>query len=242
MAGQVDVYMSTGRFSGRRLKSNWLYCESGHLDLDHYSLSRDPLAGLSDSSLVDHLHWHCLDEGFPAPSRIVASGGGHYLFWDWTRPVTDPDLLERFNRLAVVVFAEFGADPVAFDVTRLLRVPGTVNGKNGNTVRVIHDSGPKYDFEAIVTEYKLRQGDVALPGKPQAHGVVSQAAPLISVQGEVCPVAEVRLIDTARRRKEAARTKRKTKNKLVRASAAFRGDDPRTGGGGRTNARGRIRF
>src|SRR3954463_388963 len=58
------------------------------------------------------------------------------------------------NRALVTRFADFGADPAAVDVSRILRVIGTRNSKSGEVVRLLHQEYQggiplTYDFDAF---------------------------------------------------------------------------------------------
>lgn len=67
-----------------------------------------------------------------APTMVVASGGGLHCYWLLADPLeatTDNvELVEQLNGLAADVL---GGDTQARDVSRLLRLPGTHNTKNG---------------------------------------------------------------------------------------------------------------
>jgi len=67
----------------------------------------------------------------PAPSVIVASGGGYHAYWLLAEPVALADEAARADWAAIQRWwvRHVGADPAACDLARLLRVPGTMNGK-----------------------------------------------------------------------------------------------------------------
>ena len=77
----------------------------------------------------------------PSPTVVVCSGGGYHAYWLLQRPFVigndeDRDYIEALQK-AWVDYT--GGDPNAKDLTRVLRVPGTVNHKP--------DYGP--DFPAV---------------------------------------------------------------------------------------------
>jgi Virulence-associated protein E/RepB DNA-primase from phage plasmid len=58
------------------------------------------------------------------PTAIVASGGGYNAYWKLTEPLADIEAAESINRWLV---QELNGDSAATDVSRILRVPGTMN-------------------------------------------------------------------------------------------------------------------
>lgn len=95
------------------------------------------------------------DVQVPPPSLIISSGQGLQIKWILEKSLPR-QALPRWNamqRVFVERLSSFGADPKAKDASRVLRLVGTVNGKSGERVRVIHDSGLRYDFEYLATEY-----------------------------------------------------------------------------------------
>jgi hypothetical protein len=61
------------------------------------------------------------------PTAIVASGGGYNAYWRLAEPLADTGVAESINRWLV---QELNGDPAATDVSRILRVPGTINLPN----------------------------------------------------------------------------------------------------------------
>jgi hypothetical protein len=98
---------------------------------------------------------------------VIASGRGLYAKWCWSAPIprAAAGRAVAVNRALVRLFAEFGADPAAVDVSRVLRVVGTVNTRSGETARILWlnqaDGAPvTYDFDAFADEvlpYTLEQ-------------------------------------------------------------------------------------
>ena len=60
-------------------------------------------------------------------TAVVASGGGYNAYWKFDVPVIDLELVECINRWLV---QELKGDRAATDVSRILRVPGTMNLPN----------------------------------------------------------------------------------------------------------------
>lgn len=71
----------------------------------------------------------------PDPNILVSSGRGHWLLWllEPTPAQALPLWMEIENHL-VTSLAHLGADPKAKDVTRVMRLPGSINSKSGHRV------------------------------------------------------------------------------------------------------------
>ena len=78
---------------------------------------------------------HREDYGDMPPSVAIYSGTpGHYhAYWFLEYPAS-PELWEQY---AKGWSQEIGADPAGWDITQVLRVPGTINHKTGNEVQLI---------------------------------------------------------------------------------------------------------
>lgn len=67
-----------------------------------------------------------IPEGFPEPTLVVESSPGrHHYYWRLTEPVSPAEAAGLNRRLAYTI----GADRSGWDLTQLLRVPGTSNRK-----------------------------------------------------------------------------------------------------------------
>ena len=160
-----DTYLSQGFFAApcrRALHLAW--CTHAYVDLDTYKAPR--LAGLTPEQVAGRLVLFCRDEGLPLPTVVIFSGRGIYAKWCWSAPI--PRAAGRavaVNKALVRIFAEFGADPIAVDVSRLLRVVGTLNTKSGDTARILwlnqaNGAPVTYDFDSFADEvlpYTLEQ-------------------------------------------------------------------------------------
>jgi hypothetical protein len=86
---------------------------------------------IKENATSIHTLWGDLDgaeipEGEFSPTAVVQSSPGRFhCYWRLTDPVPPQDAELLNKRLAL----EIGADPSGFDLTQLLRVPGTVNYK-----------------------------------------------------------------------------------------------------------------
>lgn len=95
--------------------------------------------------------------GAPEPTAIVESSPGHaHLFWRLTRPVPPPRAEDLNRRLLVAV----GADRSGWDLSQLLRPPGTRNRKYQGSPRV------RLLTLDVGIAYHPRELELALPGLP----------------------------------------------------------------------------
>ena len=99
----------------------------------------------------------------PAPTAIVATGGGYHAYWCFDRPFVvgqeaDRDWIDALIKRWV---AWTGADPAAADLARVLRVPGSVNRKYepAREVRLV-----RVDWRRV---YSLLDLERALPELPK---------------------------------------------------------------------------
>ncbi len=107
--------------------------------------------------------------GAPEPTVIVESSPGHaHLFWRLTRPVPPPRAEDLNRRLLAAV----GADRSGWDLSQLLRPPGTRNRKYEDSPRVrllSLDAGIAYhprELELALPELALPE--LPLPANPNA--------------------------------------------------------------------------
>lgn len=88
------------------------------------------------------------------PSFVVDSGGGLQAYWFLSDPIeASPENVAATEELNKAFVARFGGDKASIDVSRLLRVPGTVNWPNAKKkaagrvpalAKIVHvDPGPK---------------------------------------------------------------------------------------------------
>lgn len=133
-----DTYVSQAFFSApNRRALNVLHLTHGYVDLDTYRIPA--LAQFDDRGVVFLINETCDDVGVPRPTWIVASGRGYYAKWAWRHvlPKQAAGRVVAVHRALVRMFADLGADPAAVDVSRILRVVGTVNTKSGEVARVV---------------------------------------------------------------------------------------------------------
>jgi len=162
----VDTYMSQAFFAAPCRRAIHLSAAThAYVDLDIYNAEN--LRGLSVEQVTQLVLLACRDDGLPYPSAILGSGRGLYLKYFWSVPIprAAAGRAVAVNRALMRLFGEFGADPASVDMSRILRVVGTVNSKSGEVVRVLwlnerEGEVVKYDFDDFANEvlpYSLEQ-------------------------------------------------------------------------------------
>ena len=144
------------------------------LDIDCYRL---PWAkGLPPEVMAKHFVAFCEHEGVPAPSLIVFSGRGLQPKWLFEEALPQA-ALPRWNAVQKTLLGKlerYGADPMARDASRVLRLVETINTKSGAYCHVVHQTSGldglpiRYDFDAFAdlilpfTREEIRQRRAAI--------------------------------------------------------------------------------
>lgn len=157
--GIPNVYTSMNTFltkrkdgddqSGRKVE-NLKRLNALYLDLDCYKI------GMTQEQVLLELESDYFGRSIPAPTFVIDSGRGLYLIW---RIDEDRNALPRWTSVQKYLFEqcrEFNADPQALDAARILRVPYSVNGKNGKTVRIMRFNDVRYTLHEIIKEYDIK--------------------------------------------------------------------------------------
>ncbi|MGL6174430.1 MAG: helix-turn-helix transcriptional regulator, partial [Cellulosilyticaceae bacterium] len=94
------------------------------------------------------------DKQIPQPTFIVDSGRGCYLIWKINPvPAQAVKLWRRLEDQFFEALKELGADASCLDPSRVLRVDGSINSKNGKVVQVIDYRPIVYSINDLQTEY-----------------------------------------------------------------------------------------
>jgi hypothetical protein len=146
---EMTAYVGLNRYGGPRgggrpvAELTCLYA-----DLDTY---RQPeLVGL-DRARIEETILRLIDsDGLPAPSVLVDSGRGYYALW-LIEPLSGRALQrwQAAQRCLVERLAPLGADPACCDAARVLRIPGTMNGRAGRMVAIVRGDGRRYRFDDL---------------------------------------------------------------------------------------------
>ncbi len=140
------------------------------VDIDCYNVNLSP-----DNALYRAL-FICDDFALPYPSIAVNSGRGLQLKWILDKPLPR-FALPRWNAMQqklVETFLSIGADPLARDVSRVLRLVESINEKSGRRAHVSYVNSDirgeviRYDFEYLA-EFLLPNSRNLYDKKLQNH-------------------------------------------------------------------------
>lgn len=156
--GMTNVYTSMNTFltrrkdgdehSGRKVE-NLKHLNALYLDLDCYKI------GMTQEQVLFELENDYFGRSIPEPTFVINSGRGLYLIWKIDE---DRNALPRWTNVEKYLFEQckdFNADPQALDAARILRVPFSVNGKNGETVNIMRFNDIRYKLYDIIKEYQI---------------------------------------------------------------------------------------
>lgn len=156
---------STGR--PRRTKSNLKQIRTLTIDIDQYT------KGLRVSEVQDVLHSLVLDDKIPEPNLILTSRGVQLFYKIEGGASPKMEWLTHYITCRFIEYlADVGADSKASDATRLMRVPESINQKNGAVVDWEIWNDTAYPLDVL---RKYTDVDTYRPPKPggkrQAHVV-----------------------------------------------------------------------
>jgi hypothetical protein len=153
--GRSDTYMSVNEFRGWRRIHLLRSLRCCYVDVDGNTNLDVVLEVLREAKM-------------PMPSFVVFSGRGIHCYWrlEPTHSGRLP-LWQRVQDALVGVLGNIGSDDRARDCTRVLRLVGTVNTKNGQEVRGLILTGQAWSLDELAN---------AVLGKPKARVIDFVAA------------------------------------------------------------------
>ena len=102
------------------------------IDLDTYNTK------FTKTQILMNLEENYFNRSIPIPNLIIDSGRGLTLVWSIEKvPYKALSLWKAVQEYLYSQLKEFGADRKALDVTRILRVPGSINSKSGTRVTIL---------------------------------------------------------------------------------------------------------
>lgn len=114
------------------------------------------------ASLAHLLVRQIIDAGLPAPTYVVATGGGLAVKWLFTEPLpvaararwqsTQTHLMDRIEQIIVAPGVRWPVDRLASDAARVLRLVGTFNPRWRAPCWICWDGGQEYRFGALADE------------------------------------------------------------------------------------------
>lgn len=119
-----------------------------HMDLDTYKTK------FSKAQILMNLDDNYFGKTIPIPNLIIDSGRGLYLIWLIEPvPYMALPLWKAVEEYIYSQLKEFGADRMALDPTRVLRVPGSINSKSNTMVKTLEINEYVHKLREIQTEY-----------------------------------------------------------------------------------------
>lgn len=145
---EIDCYYTPNTvYKPHRLVENARHINAFYVDLDFYKY------GLSYDEVMAALEFLTRTERLLEPTFIVYSGQGMYLFWQIENaPAKSKQVLKLFTHIQnflIDTLKDYGADPQAKDVVRVLRVPSSYNTKTGEQVKVIKYNQTSYTMRFL---------------------------------------------------------------------------------------------
>ena len=151
LAGAPESYISQNRFMGPRRITHLWQLDSLWADLDYHKI---PQWAGKDPRWVMEAAFDALDDArIPQPSFSVATGRGLALVWIHS-PVPR-QAIPRWNACQKGLYATlqtFGADRLALDAARVLRLIGTQHARSGRTVESLTAIGKTWAFDTLADE------------------------------------------------------------------------------------------
>lgn len=144
-----DIYYSQNTFyRPQRRIENIRELRSLYVDIDCHTL------GLKPEWVMGKLELEYFRQSIPEPNLAVFSGRGLVLIW-MIVPVTYHalPLWNAVQNYLLSQLVELGGDSRAIDAARVFRLAGSVNSKNGATVRVEYRHDYRYTLRDIQYDY-----------------------------------------------------------------------------------------
>lgn len=158
--GDVDLYYSMATFRSKgdayegRTDNNVHLLKALWLDID---AGAEKFAKHPNDTYPDfNTAWNALQSWLDAaqmwePSYIVSSGEGLHVYWALTRPVS-PDVWRSLSAGLRKLARQHGLKldaGVSMRMSGILRVPGTIHTKSGNTVKILSSAGGLFTVDEL---------------------------------------------------------------------------------------------
>lgn len=151
LAAGTDLYLTQNRFFGRRRNVAGLAeLDALFTDLDYY---KTELAGCSPQHILELALEALARARLPEPSFAIWTGRG--LAFVWLHRAVPRAALPRWQACQDVLYRtlrHLGADRLARDAARVLRLVGTRNSRSGLLVEALTPVGQVWDFDLLADE------------------------------------------------------------------------------------------
>ena len=185
----IDVYFGVNpRVGNAGKKENVHYLSAFHAEVDYGKTGHKKVSPCEtyDEALQSIQSFN------PEPTVIVHSGGGFHCYWVLSNPVKVSDIgidvLEGINKN---LSRKLGGDPGTHDISRVLRVPGTLNLKlkdNPRPVTLVLSTHRRYNYENfqsfMATENKKQEKS---PSAARKQEILSSPSPVINIENLSVP-------------------------------------------------------
>ena len=167
LAGQADSFMTPNTFYRPTRRTDAVrQLQALFTDLDL------PAGYTAEGALVELTLM--VDRGdIPRPTMAVNSGRGIHLYWKIRH--APKQALPTWQELQDMLYhrlKHLGADPRATDAARVLRLPDTINSRNGERCSILSAENTAYDMRELREQY-LRPKQHRPKAKPKSAGKVS---------------------------------------------------------------------
>lgn len=142
-----DVYMSQNTFTTKQRRIVYLNeIKALYIDIDCYkkNLSKEAVKYFLEKDLYGEI---------PVPNLLIDSGRGLYYIIFLEANANDLPKWQLMEEYLYSKMEYLGADKKALDVTRVLRVPQSVNSRNNNIVKIIDRYDYEYNLDELIENY-----------------------------------------------------------------------------------------
>lgn len=148
---QKSIYISMNTFFKKNRQVTCLKrLNACYVDIDCYKL------GIKKETVIYLLDQYYFGKSLPIPTFIIDSGRGIYLIWKLKNE--DRNALPRWQKVQehfIRVCQEFGSDSACSDAARILRIPFSINERNGEQVKILRFYDYAYTLYEIIKEYDI---------------------------------------------------------------------------------------
>jgi predicted DNA-binding protein YlxM (UPF0122 family) len=139
-----DLFFSLNAFGKHRRIEHLAQLNALYVDIDPMKVD---IFGYNQELLMEYVN-QLIPHKLPPPNILVSSGTGSWLIW--LLEPTPAQALPTWNKVEayfVDTLKHLGADPKCKDVTRVMRVPGSINSKTNRVVefKVLHENRYRLD-------------------------------------------------------------------------------------------------
>ena len=144
-----NVYFSQNTFyKPKRAIDTIRELRSIYVDVDTYT------KGLNPQWVLGKLEYEYFGQSLPVPNLTLMSGRGLVLVWNIEPvPYKALPLWKAVENHFIDVLKDLGADTKASDPTRIFRLAGTINSKNGATVTAEYLHEYRYELRQLQYDY-----------------------------------------------------------------------------------------